>query len=94
MQEFPDRCKQSYGSASEVKEEAKMSFKINLHIFFSISQTKYYKVLREHVQFLVVFSFFEKTTYCCRARRLSVRLSSVEIFSFRYLASRLISKSA
>ena len=26
-------------------------------------------------QFLVVFSFFEKTTYCCRARRLSVRLS-------------------
>ena len=22
--------------------------------------------------FLVVFSFFEKTTYCCRARRLSV----------------------
>ena len=23
---------------------------------------------------LVVFSFFEKTTYCCRARRLSVRL--------------------
>ena len=25
--------------------------------------------------FLVVFSFFEKTTYCCRARRLSVRLS-------------------
>ena len=38
------------------------------------------------VSFLVVFSFFEKTTYCCRARRLSVcpsvRLSSVEIFSF------------
>ena len=36
--------------------------------------------------FLVVF-FFEKTTYCCRARRLSVcpsvRLSSVEIISFR-----------
>ena len=25
--------------------------------------------------FLVVFSFFEKTTYCCRARRLSVRPS-------------------
>ena len=25
--------------------------------------------------FLVVFSFFEKTTYCCRTRRLSVRLS-------------------
>ena len=24
------------------------------------------------VSFLVVFSFFEKTTYCCRARRLSV----------------------
>ena len=39
------------------------------------------------VEFLVVFSFFEKTTYCCRARRLSVRpsvrLSSVEIISFR-----------
>ena len=37
------------------------------------------------LQFLVVFSFFEKTTYCCRARRLSVRLSvrpSVEIISF------------
>ena len=40
--------------------------------------------------FLVVFSFFEQTTYCCRARRLSVRLSvrpsirpSVEIISFR-----------
>ena len=37
--------------------------------------------------FLVVFSFFEKTTYCCRTRRLSVRLSSVrpsvEIISFR-----------
>ena len=33
--------------------------------------------------FLAVFSFFEKTTYCCRARRLSVRLSSVEIISFR-----------
>ena len=36
--------------------------------------------------FSVVFSFFEKTTYCCRARRLSVRLSvcpSVEIISFR-----------
>ena len=35
---------------------------------------------------LVVFSFFEKTTYCCRARRLSVRPSvcpSVEIISFR-----------
>ena len=32
--------------------------------------------------FLVVFSFFEKTTYCCRARRLSVR-TSVEITSFR-----------
>ena len=27
------------------------------------------------IPFLVVFSFFEKTTYCCRARRLSVRLS-------------------
>ena len=37
--------------------------------------------------FLVAFSFFEKTTYCCRTRRLSVRLSvrlsSVEIISFR-----------
>ena len=36
--------------------------------------------------FLVVFPFFEKTTYCCRTRRLSVcpsvRLSSVEIISF------------
>ena len=31
--------------------------------------------------FLVVFSFFEKTTYC-RTRRLSVR-PSVEIISFR-----------
>ena len=38
------------------------------------------------VLFLVVFSFFEKTTYCCRARRLSVRPAvrpSVEIISFR-----------
>ena len=49
--------------------------------------------------FLIVFSFFEKTTYCCRTRRLSVcpsvrlsvclsvclsvRLSSVEIIYFR-----------
>ena len=33
--------------------------------------------MRNNVQctFLVVFSFFEKTTYCCRTRRLSVRLS-------------------
>ena len=53
---------------------------------------------RVHLVFLVVFSFFEKTTYCCRARRLSVRPSvclsvrlsvrpsvcpSVEIISFR-----------
>ena len=30
------------------------------------------------------FSFFsKKTTYCCRARRLSVRDPSVEIISFR-----------
>ena len=29
-----------------------------------------------------IFSFFEKTTYCCRARRMSVR-PSVEIISFR-----------
>ena len=25
-----------------------------------------------HILFFVVFSFFENTTYCCRARRLSV----------------------
>ena len=52
----------------------------NESIFFKFKSTK---VL---FQFLVVFSFFEKTTYCCRARRLSVRLSvrpSVEIISFR-----------
>ena len=34
MREFPDRCKQSFGSASEVKEEAKMSFNF-VCIFFS-----------------------------------------------------------
>ena len=48
------------------------------------------------IWFLVLFSFIEKTTYCCRARRLSVR-PSVEIFSFaviRYLTCRLSSKSA
>ena len=54
--------------------------------------------LENRDSFLVVFSFFEKTTYCCRARRLSVRPSvclsvrlsvrpsvcpSVEIISFR-----------
>ena len=43
-------------------------------------------ILYEKNHFLVVF-FFEKTTYYCRARRLSVRpsvrLSSVEIISFR-----------
>ena len=32
-------------------------------------------VLEIRLLFLVVFSFFEKTTYCCRARRLSVRPS-------------------
>ena len=32
-------------------------------------------VLSQIRLFLVVFSFFEKTTYCCRTRRLSVRLS-------------------
>ena len=48
----------------------------------------------QNILFLVVFSFFEKTTYCCRARRLSVRPSvcpsvrpsvrpSVEINSYR-----------
>ena len=26
IRESPDRCKQNFGSASEVKEEAKMSF--------------------------------------------------------------------
>ena len=48
-------------------------------------------VFEMYKHFLVVFSFFEKTTHCCRARRLSVRpsvrlsvrLSSVEIISFR-----------
>ena len=47
-------------------------------------------VLSINYPFLVGFSFFEKTTYCCRARRLSVRPSvrlsvcpSVEIISFR-----------
>ena len=29
------------------------------------------------LRFLVFFSFFEKTTYCCRVRRLSVRASVV-----------------
>ena len=28
MREFPDRCKQNFGSASEVKEEARMSFNL------------------------------------------------------------------
>ena len=51
------------------------------------------RLFKLSLPFLVVFSFFEKTTYCCRARRLSVRLSvrpsvrlsvrpSVEIISF------------
>ena len=39
MREFPDRCTQTFGSASEVKEEAKMSFNLILHMFFLISQT-------------------------------------------------------
>ena len=56
MLEFPDRCKQSFGSASEVKEEVIMSFNFISHICFSISPTKYYKVLREHVQFLLNLS--------------------------------------
>ena len=38
--------------------------------------------MSEIIDFLVVFSFIEKTTYCCRARRLSVR-PSVETISFR-----------
>ena len=40
-----------------------------------VNGLEYYNIL------LVVFSFFEKTTYCCCARRLSVR-PSVEIISF------------
>ena len=51
---------------------------------------EFYKMFSKELSaFLItVFSsfFFEKTPYCCRARRLSVRpsvrLSSVEIFSF------------
>ena len=39
MLEFRDRCKQNFGSVSEVKEEAKMSFILILKIFFLISQT-------------------------------------------------------
>ena len=36
-------------------------------------------LFKKNISFLVVFSFFEKTTYCCyRKRRLSV-----EIISFR-----------
>ena len=31
-------------------------------------------ITKEELAFLVVFFFFRKTTYCCRARRLSVRL--------------------
>ena len=38
MRKFPDRRKQYFGSASEVKEEAKMSFNLILKIFL-ISQT-------------------------------------------------------
>ena len=50
--------------------------------------------MSESVDFQYFFSFFEKTTYCCRTRHLSVRpsvrravcpsvrLSSVEIISF------------
>ena len=34
-------------------------------------------------QFFSSFFFYRKNYYCCRARRLSVRLSSVEIISFR-----------
>ena len=37
----------------------------------------------ETIVFSTFFLFFEETTYCCRSRRLSVRLSSVEILSFR-----------
>ena len=39
IREFPDRCKQNFDSASEVKEEAKLSFTLILQIFFLISQT-------------------------------------------------------
>ena len=51
-----------------------------------VSTEKNYAHRLACILFLVVFSFFEKTTYCCRTRRLSVRLSvrpSVEIISFR-----------
>ena len=34
MREFSDRCKQNFGRASEVKEEAKMSFKLIFADFF------------------------------------------------------------
>ena len=53
MLESPGRCNENFGSESEVKREAKMSFNLILQIFFLISQTtQHYKVLREHVQFL------------------------------------------
>ena len=39
MLESTDRCNENFGSESEVKEEAKLSFNLILQIFFLISQT-------------------------------------------------------
>ena len=55
MREFPDICKQNFGSASEVKEEAKMRFYLILQIFFLIFQTKKYKCLENMCSFYEIF---------------------------------------
>ena len=58
MREFPDRCKQNFGSASEVKEEAKMSFNLILQIFFLNFSNKrnIIKCLENMCSFYEIFS--------------------------------------
>ena len=61
MREFPDRCKRKFGSASEVKEEAKLNFNLILQIFFLISQTKriFIKCLENMYSFMKSFQIEE-----------------------------------
>ena len=77
-----DRIRTQTNSLRKVKNTFALQFKKRRN-------SMCYKHCASAIWFLVVFSFFEKTTYCCRARRLSVRPSvclsvrpSVEIISF------------
>ena len=60
---------------SELYNVSKISFGNKFFNLYSISVIRDMLFAIIIAWFLVVFSFFEEDTYCCRARRLSVRLS-------------------